>query len=125
MSKSIVTITIEALAAAGLRAFEAYPGTTAPVLTGPAVAVSLDGVDNSEKTVKVRLLVMVPASMGGSGCRVAAVKALGVLERSGAKGTLEGCEYGRKSCLMSMAVVGIFQGTEKETGFTEYTQPEE
>ncbi len=125
MSKSIVTIAIEALTAAGLRAFEAYPGTTAPVLTGPAVAVSLAMADNSEKTVKVRLDVLVPASMGGSGCRNAAVKALGVLERLGAQGILEGFEYSRKSCLMSMAVVGIFRGTERETGFEKYIPPEE
>lgn len=124
MSKSIITIAIEALSAGGLRAFEAYPGTTAPVLTGAAVAVSLNWVDNAEKTVKVRLDVMVPASMGGNGCRTAAMKALGVLERLGAKATLEGCEYSRKSCLMTMAVIAVFRGAEKESGFTEYTEPE-
>lgn len=125
MSKSIVTITLEALTAAGMRAFEAYPGTTAPVLTDFAVAVSLDGVDTSEKTVTVRLDIMAPASMGGSGCRKAAVKALDVLEQLGAKATLEGCEYSPKSCLLTMAAKGVFRGTEKQSGFTAYLEPME
>ena len=118
MSKSIVAIVTEALVAAGLRAFEAYPGERA---ASDGIAVGLDAVDTGENTVSVMLDVAVPVSAGGAGCRSMAIRCLDILKQLGAKGSLEDGGY-RSDCDCLCAVVrGIFQGQESSDGFTAYT----
>ena len=118
MSKSIVTIVTEALVAAGLGAFEAYPGKKAAT---DGVAVRLDAVDAGENTVTVALDVAVPVSEGGAGCRSAAVRSLDVLKQLGAKGSLEDGGYRSDCDCLCTVVRGVFQGQESSSGFTAYT----
>jgi len=121
VSKSIVAIVTEALAAAGLHAFEAYPGEQAALTGVAAVAVRLDAVDVGENSVTVALDVLVPVSMGGAGCRNVAVRSLDVLKQLGAKGSLEDGGYRSDCDCLCTVVRGVFQGQESSDGFTAYT----
>lgn len=118
MSKSIVTIVTEALSAAGLQAFEAYPGET---VAADGIAVRLDAVDAGESTVSVVLDILVPVSAGGAGSRNLVIRSLDVLKQLGAKGSLEDGGYKSDCDCLCTVVRGVFQGQESGDGFTAYT----
>ena len=83
---TIVNQVIDALTGAGIRSDEAYPGRRIPALTGPVAAVRLGKIDRSVRTTTVEVVVMSPASGGGSLCENTALRAVETLQDMGSDG---------------------------------------
>ena len=90
---TIVTQVIEVLKNAGIRADEAYPGGRIPALTRAVAAVRLGRVDRSVRTTAVQVVVMSPASGGGSLCEDTALRALEALQGMGGTCIKEVCRF--------------------------------
>jgi len=80
---TIVSGVIDRLRSAGIRSDEAYPGRQIPALTGAVAAVRLGRVDRPVRTTRVQVVIMSPASLGGSSCEVTALRAVEVLQDMG------------------------------------------
>lgn len=111
MGKSIVTLTVEKLKAAGFRAAEACPGKKMPALTGIAVAVDLQKVDLLEKTANLTVSVLAPAAMGAQECQKAALSVGQILQADGAACTQESCQFDGLTNLFCTQITARYAGT--------------
>ena len=102
---------IDALRARDIRADEAYPGGRIPALTGAVAAVRLGRVDRSVRTTAVQIVVMSPASAGGSSCETAALKAVDILQGMGATCTKEVCKFDEMADVFYIEISAAFFGT--------------
>ena len=111
---TIVGNVIDALMAAQIRADEAYPGRRIPALTGPVAAVRLGKMDRSVRTTTVEVVLMSPASGGGSLCENTALRAIEVLQNMGGTCTKDVCKFDEMADVFYIDVEAEFFGTAME-----------
>ena len=111
---TIVNQVIEALAAADIRADEAYPGRRIPALSGPVAAVRLGKIDRSVRTTTVEAVLMSPASGGGSLCENTALRAVEVLQDMGGTCVKNVCKFDEMADVFYIEVEAEFFGTALE-----------
>ena len=105
---------IEALAAADIRADEAYPGRRIPALTGPVAAVRLGKLDRSVRTTAVEVVVMSPASGGGMLCENTALRAVEMLQAVGGTCVKDVCKFDEMADVFYINIEAEFFGTAME-----------
>ena len=108
---TIVSEVIDKLKAGDIRAAEAYPGRRIPALTGPVAAVRLGKVDRSVRTTNVEVVVMSPASGGGSLCETTALKAVEILQAMGGTCVKEVCKFDEMADVFYISINVEFFGT--------------
>lgn len=108
---TIVNQVIEQLRTAGIRADEAYPGGRIPALTGAVAAVRLGKIDRSVRTTAVQVVVMSPATSGGSQCETTALHAIQVLQEMGATCTKDVCKFDEMADVFYIEIEASFFGT--------------
>ena len=101
-----------------IRAAEAYPGKRIPALTGPVAAVRLGKVDRSVRTTHLEVVVMSPASSGGSLCETTALKAVGILQDMGGTCVKEVCKFDEMADVFYISVDAAFFGTALPEGWS-------
>jgi len=111
---TIVGNVINALAAADIRSDEAYPGRRIPALTGPAAAVRLGKLDRSVRTTSVEVVIMSPASGGGSLCENTALRAVEALQAMGGTCVKDVCRFDEMSDVFYINIEAEFFGTAME-----------
>ena len=111
---TIVNNVIEGLRAASIRADEAYPGRRIPALTGAVAAVRLGKVDRSVRTTAVQVVIMSPASGGGSLCETTALRALEALEGMGGSCIKETCKFDEMADVFYIEIEAEFFGAAQE-----------
>lgn len=111
---TIVGNVIEALTAAQIRADEAYPGRRIPALTGPVAAVRLGKLDRSVRTTTVEVVVMSPASGGGSLCENTALRAVEALQAMGGTCVKDVCKFDEMADVFYIEIESEFFGTAME-----------
>jgi len=111
---TIVNNVIEGLKAASIRADEAYPGGRIPALTGAVAAVRLGKVDRSVRTTAVQIVIMSPASGGGSLCETTALRALEALEDMGGSCVKETCKFDEMADVFYIEIGAEFFGAALE-----------
>jgi len=102
---------IDALKAADIRADEAYPGRRIPALTGPVAAVRLGKIDRAVRTTTVEVVLMSPASGGGSLCESTALRAVEALQDMGGTCTKDVCKFDEMADVFYIEVESEFFGT--------------
>lgn len=118
MGQTIVIKVIDALAGAGIRADEAYPGSRIPALTGAVAAVRLGKVDRSVRTTTVQIVVMSPAGTGGSVCEATALRAVDTLQGMGATCVKEICKFDEMADVFYIEISAVFFGTPGEASWS-------
>ena len=108
---TIVSQVIADLRGAGIRADEAYPGGRIPALTGAVAAVRLGKIDRSVRTTSVQVVVMSPASGGGSLCERTALLAIEVLQEMGGTCTKDICKFDEMADVFYIEIDASFFGT--------------
>ena len=108
---TIVNQVIAQLRGASIRADEAYPGGRIPALTGPVAAVRLGKIDRSVRTTAVQVVVMSPASGGGSRCETTALQAIEVLQEMGGTCTKDVCKFDEMADVFYIEIEASFFGT--------------
>ncbi len=111
---TIVGNVIHALKTADIRADEAYPGRRIPALTGPVAAVRLGKLDRSVRTTSVEVVVMSPASGGGSLCENTALRAVETLQDMGGTCVKDVCKFDEMADVFYIEIEGTFFGTAME-----------
>ena len=111
---TIVGNVIEALTAADIRSDEAYPGRRIPALTGPVAAVRLGKLDRSVRTTTVEVVVMSPATGGGSLCENTALRAVEALQAMGGTCVKDVCKFDEMADVFYIEIKGEFFGTAME-----------
>ena len=106
---TIVSNVIDALTAADIRADEAYPA-----LTGPVAAVRLGKLDRSVRTTMVEVVVMSPASGGGSLCENTALRAVETLQAMGGTCVKDVCKFDEMADVFYIEIEAEFFGTAME-----------
>lgn len=114
MGQTIVAQVIEALQAVEVRSDEAYPGGRIPALTGAVAAVRLGKMDRSVRTTAVQVVVMSPASSGGSLCESTALRAVEAMQDMGATCTKEVCRFDEMADVFYIEIEAAFFGTALE-----------
>lgn len=107
---------VTALTAAGLRAAAAYPGTKMPYLSGPAVTVGLEKVENGADTLRAEVLS--PAYLDGSACGEYAESARTALEALGAECVQGPVQYNGQTDLFSIEITAFFPAAEEKPDLT-------
>lgn len=115
MGQTIVSKVIETLQADDIRADEAYPGSRIPALTGAVAAVRLGKVDRSVRTTTVQIVIMSPASGGGSVCEDTALRAVDAMQDMGATCTKEICKFDEMADVFYIEISAVFFGTPGES----------
>ncbi len=115
---TIVSNVIEALAAADIRADEAYPGRRIPALTGPVAAVRLGKVDRSVRTTAVQVIIMSPSKSGGSLCEAAALRAVAVLQGMDGTCIKDVCKFDEMADVFYIEIGVSFFGTALESSWS-------
>jgi len=105
---------IDALTAADIRADEAYPGRRIPALAGPVAAVRLGKLDRSVRTTAVEVVIMSPASFGGSLCENTALRAVEVLQTMGGTCIKDVCKFDEMADVFYISIEAEFFGTAME-----------
>ena len=105
---------IEALKNANIRADEAYPGGRVPALTGPVAAVRLGKVDRAVRTTAVQVIIMSPASQGGSTCESTALRAIDTLQDMDGVCTKGLCQFDEMADVFHIEITAEFLGVAKE-----------
>ena len=111
---TIVSNVIDALTAADIRADEAYPGRRIPALTGPVAAVRLGKLDRSVRTTTVEVVVMSPATGGGSICESTALQAVEALQAMGGTCVKDVCKFDEMADVFYIEIEAEFFGTAME-----------
>ena len=111
MGQTIVAKVIDILLETQIRADEAYPGGRIPALTGAVAAVRLGKVDRSVRTTDVQVVVMSPASSGGSVCEDTALAAVDVMQGMGATCSKEICKFDEMADVFYIEITAVFFGT--------------
>ena len=111
---TIVRNVIDALAAADIRADEAYPGRRIPALTGPVAAVRLGKLDRSVRTTTVEVVVMSHAAGGGSLCENTALRAVETLQAMGGTCVKNVCKFDEMADVFYINIESEFFGTAME-----------
>lgn len=112
---TIVTNVIDALTAADIRADEAYPGRRIPALTAPVAAVRLGKLDRSVRTTAVEVVIMSPASGGGSLCENTALRAVETLQGMGGTCVKNVCKFDEMADVFYIEIEVEFFGTATES----------
>lgn len=115
---TIVSNVIDALKAVNIRADEAYPGGRIPALTGAVAAVRLGKVDRSIRTTAVEVVVMSPASSGGSVCETTALRAVQALQDMGASSVKDVCRFDEMADVFYIEIEAVFFGTALENSWS-------
>lgn len=115
---TIVNQVIQQLREANIRADEAYPGGRIPALTGAVAAVRLGRIDRSVRTTAVQVVVMSPASGGGSQCESTALQAIEVLQAMGGTCTKDVCKFDEMADVFYIETEASFFGTEMADGWS-------
>ena len=108
---TIVSNVIDKLSIGGIRAAEAYPGKRIPALVGPVAAVRLGKLDRSVRMTHVEVIVMSPASSGGSACELAALEAVEILQTMGGICVKEVCKFDEMANVFYISIDVEFFGT--------------
>ena len=108
---TIVSNVIDKLTRGGIRSAEAYPGKRIPALTGAVAAVRLGKVDRSVRATNVEVVIMSPAYSGGSGCELAALKAMDVLQDMGGTCVKAVCKFDEMADVFYINIDVEFFGT--------------
>ena len=111
---TIVSNVIDALKGAEIRADEAYPGRRIPALTGPVAAVRLGKLDRSVRTTAVEVVVMSPATGGGSLCEATALRAVEALQAMGGTCVKDVCKFDEMADVFYIGIEAEFFGTAME-----------
>ena len=106
---------IDALKNANIRADEAYPGGRVPALTGPVAAVRLGKVDRAVRTTAVQVIIMSPASQGGSTCESTALRAIDTLQDMDGVCTKGLCQFDEMADVFHIEITAEFLGVAEET----------
>lgn len=115
---TIVSKVIEVLRAADIRSDEAYPGGRIPALTGPVAAVRLGKMDRSVRTTAVQIVVMSPASSGGSICEATALRAVEALQDMGGTCVKDVCKFDEMADVFYIDIEAAFFGTALENSWS-------
>ena len=115
---TIVNQVIRQLREADIRADEAYPGGRIPALTGAVAAVRLGKIDRSVRATAVQVVVMSPASGGGSQCESTALQAIDVLQEMGGTCTKDVCKFDEMADVFYIEIEAAFFGTELADGWS-------
>ena len=115
---TIVNQVIRQLRDADIRADEAYPGGRIPALTGAVAAVRLGKIDRSVRATAVQVVVMSPASGGGSQCESTALQAIDVLQEMGGTCTKDVCKFDEMADVFYIEIEAAFFGTELADGWS-------
>ena len=105
---------INALKNADIRADEAYPGRRIPALIGPVAAVRLGKIDRSVRTTAVEVVIMSPASTGGSVCENTALRAVETLQGMGGTCVKGVCRFDEMADVFYIDIEAEFFGTAME-----------
>lgn len=105
---------IDALTAVDIRADEAYPGRRIPALTGPVAAVRLGKLDRSVRTTAVEVVIMSPASGGGSLCESTALRAVEAIQDMGGTCIKDVCKFDEMADVFYIDIEAEFFGTAME-----------
>ena len=108
---TIVSNVIDHLNRGGIRSAEAYPGKRIPALTGAVAAVRLGKVDRSVRTTNLEVIIMSPASTGGSACELAALQAVEILQDMGGTCVKAVCKFDEMSNVFYIHIDVEFFGT--------------
>lgn len=111
---TIVGNVIDALKGVDIRADEAYPGRRIPALTGPVAAVRLGKIDRSVRTTAVEVVIMSPASGGGSLCENTALRAVEAIQDMGGTCVKDVCKFDEMADVFYIDIEGTFFGTALE-----------
>lgn len=111
---TIVRQVIEGLQAVDIRADEAYPGGRIPALTGAVAAVRLGKVDRSVRTTAVQVVIMSPASSGGSLCENTALRAVAAIQNMGGTCVKDVCRFDEMADVFYIDIECTFFGTALE-----------
>ena len=111
---TIVGNVITALSGVSIRADEAYPGRRIPALTGPVAAVQLGKMDRSVRTTAVKVVIMSPASGGGSLCESTALRAIEALQKMGGTCVKDLCKFDEMADVFYINIEAEFFGTAME-----------
>ena len=108
---TIVENVITKLQAVSIRSDEAYPGRRIPALTGPVAAVRLGKIDRSVRTTAVEVVIMSPASSGGSLCESTALRAVEALQKMGGTCVKDVCKFDEMADVFYIGIEAEFFGT--------------
>ena len=108
---TIVSNVIDKLSKGGIRSAEAYPGRRIPALTGAVAAVRLGKVDRSVRATQLEVIIMSPASSGGSTCELTALKAVEVLQEMGGTCVKAVCKFDEMADVFYINIDVEFFGT--------------
>ena len=108
---TIVSEVISKLTSGGIRAAEAYPGKRIPALTDAVAAVRLGKVDRSVRMTHLEVVVMSPASLGGSACETTALRAVGILQDMGGTCVKAVCKFDEMADVFYINIDVEFFGT--------------
>lgn len=117
MGVVMVDTVLTGLTGAGLRAAAAYPGEKMPYLAAPAVAVSLEKVEQGVYTVRAEVLS--PGYLGGAACEDYAEMARTAMEGLGAVCSQDAVDYDGRADLFRIRIAGRFLPEEEEPAETE------
>lgn len=115
---TIVNQVIRQLRDADIRADEAYPGGRIPALTGAVAAVRLGKIDRSVRATAVQVVIMSPASGGGSQCESTALQVIDVLQEMGGTCTKDVCKFDEMADVFYIEIEAAFFGTELADGWS-------
>ena len=105
---------IEGLQAVDIRADEAYPGGRIPALTGAVAAVRLGKMDRAVRTTAVQVVIMSPASAGGSLCETTALRAVEALQAMDGTCVKDVCRFDEMADVFYCEIEASFFGTALE-----------
>ena len=108
---TIVSNVIDKLSKGGIRSAEAYPGRRIPALTGAVAAVRLGKVDRSVRTTQLEVVIMSPASSGGSACELTALNAVELLQEMGGTCVKAVCKFDEMADVFYINIDVEFFGT--------------
>lgn len=122
MGSVVLQKVVTALKTAGFPTELAYPGRTAPAITGLVAAAHLKQVDSSTMTATVEVEILCPAGMGGTVCEEGALEALRVLWGLGAVCRQESCRFDRISQTYGVPITAAFTQVVPSAGEGEGTE---
>lgn len=106
----IVASLAAVLRTAGYRTGNANPGGVIPEIKEPVLAVNLERANMEEKTLVVRITVVVPLSMGAKACESHALNVCRLLSGIGYSCEMQPSKFDSKTEIFSSAVLVHFCG---------------
>lgn len=117
LGNSILGLVVQKLREGNIAADTGYPGQKFPAITGPVAAVHLEKVDRANQTVTVEVDILCPASLGGAGCELEALRATELLHRAGAACIQSGCSYDGAGQVYAVAIQATFTASATAGGY--------